>query len=71
MFGIIDKGCWDVDSQVNTESITLLVIMMQNHFKNFESIDDEHLKTDFMHHVESILESLIIKIGEENQKLKN
>jgi len=43
---------------------------MENHYKNFESIDNTELKNDFEHHVDSILESLIIKIGEENAELK-
>lgn len=70
MFGIIDKGCWDQENQVNADAIGLLLVMMENHFKNFEAIDDEDLKKDFEHHVDSILESLIIKIGEEDAKLK-
>ena len=44
--------------------------MMENHYKNFESIDDVELKKDFEHHVDSILESLIIKIGEDHAELK-
>tara|TARA_B110000285_G_scaffold182140_1_gene205776 strand:- start:217 stop:444 length:228 start_codon:yes stop_codon:yes gene_type:complete len=55
---------------VNVGAIGLLVTMMENHYKNFESIDDAELKSDFEDHVDSILESLIMKIGEENPELK-
>lgn len=55
---------------MNVDAIGLLLVMMENHYKNFESIDEEELKKDAEHHVDSILESLIIKIGEDNAELK-
>ena len=71
LFAMLDKGCWDPAEQVNVDSIDLLVSMMKYHYTNFEKLDDEVHQKEFGQHINSIIESLMNKIGGESLHLKN
>ena len=45
--------------------------MMKYHYKNFEQLDDETHKKEFGQHINSIIESLMTKIGEDDIELQN
>ena len=68
---MIDRGCWDEAARVNIDAINLLVSMNQYHYKNFEKLDSAEQREEFAKHMNSIIESLMTKLGQDNIQLKN
>jgi hypothetical protein len=68
---MIDRGCWDEAARVNIDAIDLLVSMNQYHYKSFGKLDSTEQREEFAKHMNSIIESLMTKIGQDNIQLKN
>ena len=63
LFAVINKGCADDFSQVNLAAINLLVNTIQDHCKNFEQLDSDKHKLEFLNYVRKIVDGLLIKLN--------
>lgn len=66
MFAVIARGCADKIAQVNIDAIDLFVTIIQDVYKNFDRLESKQHKIEFGIHINSIIDSLLIKIGDNN-----
>ena len=70
IFAVINKGCSDNNFTVNIEAIDVLLNLLESNSSKFGKIEDPDLAQELDHHISTIIDSLLIKTGENNHKLK-
>ena len=70
LFAVISKGCADKIAQVNLEAIQLLSSVLGQVYKSLDRLESRQHKVEFGIHMNSIIDNLLLKMAENNAKLR-
>lgn len=70
LFAVISKGCADRIAQVNLDAIQLLLAVIGQVYKSLNRLESRQHKVEFGIHMNSIIDNLLVKAGENNAKLR-
>lgn len=70
LLAVVNRGCADKVAAVSLEAIELFLAVMDDYYREFTKIDSKMHKEEFGVHINMIIDSLLVKIGDPNQNLK-